>query len=93
MPRTRGSKRRRATTKKGSASGAASSSANIATERLSDPSHAETVLKGLERLWRNGVLCDLTLRCCSEAEEPVEVEVHSAVVAAVAGRHVSRHVV
>ena len=61
----------------------ASSSANIATERLSDPSHAETVLKGLERLWRNGVLCDLTLRCCSDAEEPVEVEVHSAVVAAV----------
>ena len=70
MPRTRGSKRRRATTKKGSASVAASSSANIATERLSDPSHAETVLKGLERLWRNGVLCDLTLRCCSDSEEP-----------------------
>ena len=84
MPRTRGTKRRRAATKNGSASAAASSSAEVATERLSDPSHAETVLKGLERLWRNGDLCDLTLRCCSDAaEEPTEVVVHSAVVAAV----------
>ena len=51
-----------------------------------DPSHAEALRKGLERLWRSDKLCDLTIRAFAEGSDDkadaVEVSVHSAVVAA-----------
>ena len=82
MPRSRrrATKRRRTAPQ---ASSAASASAPAA-ERLFDPNHAEALRRGLERLWRDGTQCDLTIKTPATATAPAcAVKVHSVVVAAV----------
>ena len=86
----RGSKRRRTAVASNSAASAAAGPSVAATERLKDPSHAKTLQSGLEELWRNGILCDLTIRLAQGGSVAAkggevkanEVLVHSAVVAA-----------
>ena len=88
----RGAKKRKRVESSGSGPSAAAASAStvIKAEQLVDPTHSETLLHGLEKLWRNGLLLDLVIEAhpdtaapgSAAGAEPVRVKVHAAVAAA-----------
>ena len=74
----------------GSGVAAAAASTVVNVEHLFDPTHSETLLHGLEKLWRAGQLLDLEIEAHSDpaapgsaaGAEPVRVKVHKVVAAA-----------
>ena len=73
-----------------SSAAAASASSATTAEQIIDPTHAETLLHGIEKLWRNGEFLDLEIEAHADpaapgsaaGSEPVRVKVHAVVAAA-----------
>ena len=67
-----GAKKRNRVESSGAGFSAATPSAStvIKAEQLVDPTHGETLLHGLEKLWRNGQLLDLEIEAHSDPAAP-----------------------